>query len=101
MAKTMFLVDTMVITKDTVMTIWIDAGEVFDVTGHYPILAGYDPSTGEALYIAVQNVDAYDAKFPIFTCVKNGASDRKFHIQERRNGNRHLLLRNSFASQPS
>ncbi len=33
------------------MAIYVKAGETFDVTGHYPILAGFD-STGEPLYVA-------------------------------------------------
>ncbi len=58
------------------MTICIEPGKTFHVTGHYPVLAGYDPSTGEALYVAVQG--NYHNKLPIFTCVKDGASKAIF-----------------------
>lgn len=55
------------------MVLWlrVEAGrhQPFDVTGHYPILAGYDEADGAALYVAAHK---YDSVYH-FTHVKNGA----------------------------
>ncbi len=63
----------MFIAKNTVMAIDIEAGEAFDVTGHYPILAGLDSRTGGPLYVAQHN-----ELNSMLTCVKNGASHATF-----------------------
>ncbi len=65
------------LTKNTVMIIWVEleAGETFDVTGHYPVLAGLD-STGEPLYIAINDIPSQHLQ--TFTCIKNGASHATF-----------------------
>lgn len=57
------------------MTIYVEFGEILDVTGHYPVLAGFDP-TGEPLYIALKDRHFYG----ILTCVKNGSSHATFVI---------------------
>ncbi len=62
-------------TNNTVMTILVEAGENFDVTGHHPVLAGLDP-TGEPLYIAINDHPGHH--FHIFTCIKDGASHAAF-----------------------
>lgn len=54
------------------MAICIEDGNNFDVTGHYPILAGLDPS-GEPLYVALTADDPRAV-----SCVKNGASTASF-----------------------
>jgi len=68
-------VEAMLILNNTVMCIRVEAGKALDVTGHYPVLAGYD-STGEPLYIAAK----YDLKQSgcVFTYVNNGASHATF-----------------------
>ncbi len=61
--------------NDTIMTILVEAGETFDVTGHYPVLAGLDP-TGEPLYIAI--IDRPWHHYQIFACIKDGTSHATF-----------------------
>ncbi|KLO08593.1 hypothetical protein SCHPADRAFT_893747 [Schizopora paradoxa] len=47
---------------------------IFDCTGHYPILAGYEAFTGEPLYIAFVRREIFDGSSPwYFTTVKDGA----------------------------
>ncbi|KLO07531.1 hypothetical protein SCHPADRAFT_1001605 [Schizopora paradoxa] len=66
-------VDTMLITKSTVMITCVNADETFDATGHYPLLAGYN-SNDEALFVALK--DPLEPR--VFTCIKDGASYAEF-----------------------
>jgi len=65
-----FCVDTMLFDGHTMVCLHDDGWfRNFNGTGHFPILAGYDP-TGEALYIAAVRLDLLWH----FTTVKEGAS---------------------------
>ncbi len=66
-----FSVDTMLLDAHSLVCLHVNAQEsCFDSTGHYPILAGYDPSTGEQCFVAAIRRDLLWH----FTTVKDGTS---------------------------
>jgi len=68
-----FAVDTMVLTGNTVLWLPVDGYQSpFNVTGHYPILAGYKEN--QPLYVAAVKFD----NDYYFTVVKDGASTVRY-----------------------
>jgi len=85
-----FAVDTMVLTGNTVVWLPIDGRQApFDITGHYPILAGYEESH-KPLYVAAVKID-HDY---YFTVVEDGASTVRYsdEVDGRRETHEFLVL---------
>ncbi len=85
-----FVVDTMVLTGNTVVWLPIDGRQApFDITGHYPILAGYEESH-KPLYVAAVKID-HDY---YFTVVEDGASTVRYtdEVDGRRETHEFLVL---------
>ncbi|KLO09811.1 hypothetical protein SCHPADRAFT_943343 [Schizopora paradoxa] len=67
------VVDTMLLNGRTVTFLHVDGkSRLFDCTGHFPILVGYDTASGQPLYVAVLRANP-DAPW-YFTTVEDGAS---------------------------
>lgn len=74
-------VDTMLVDKHSLVFLNAeDLREVdpCDVTGHFPILAGYNERTGRELYVAVVRGPHWDLDPWYFTCVEEGAWAAKY-----------------------
>ncbi|KLO08607.1 hypothetical protein SCHPADRAFT_893760 [Schizopora paradoxa] len=75
--NTKFAVDTMFLNEHALVYLQIHGGTMsFNCTGHYPILAGYEEGTGEALYIAFARQNPHSPWY--FTTVKDGASSATY-----------------------
>ncbi|KLO06232.1 hypothetical protein SCHPADRAFT_696213 [Schizopora paradoxa] len=69
-------VDTMLIDKHSLIFLRCRFGalsEPFEVTGHFPLLAGYDDKTGKALYVALVHWPGEEVDRWYLTCVEDGA----------------------------
>lgn len=68
-------IDTLLIDKYSIVFLRSSGGWRMNVTGHFPILAGYDDETQKALYVSLIHFPEREEDPWYFTCVVEGASN--------------------------